>query len=76
MCKFHPILIVCRHFTQELDLEALHELLDLVNGITKADKESLLGVFNELYDKFKFALDEEYMPKGSSASPNHICVQD
>ena len=50
MCQFHQILIIRRYLTQEPDLDASSELLNLVKSITKMDKESFIGAFNEWYD--------------------------
>jgi len=47
MCQFHQMLIVRRCLTQEPDLDASQELLDLVNMMTKTDKESFIGAFND-----------------------------
>ena len=51
MCQFHQILIIRRYLTQEPDLDASSELLNLVKSITKMDKESFIGAFNEWYDR-------------------------
>lgn len=53
MCQFHQRLIVRRYLTQEPDLEASRELLNLVCLITRTDKESFIGAFNEWYEKYK-----------------------
>lgn len=58
MCQFHQILIIRRYLTQEPDLDASSELLNLVKSITKMDKESFIGAFNEWYDRYKDVLNE------------------
>lgn len=58
MCQFHQILIIRRYLTQEPDLEASVQLLDLVKSITRMDKESFIGAFNEWYEKYKDVLNE------------------
>ena len=58
MCQFHQILIIRRYLTQEPDLEASIQLLDLVKSITRMDKESFIGAFNEWYEKYKDVLNE------------------
>lgn len=58
MCQFHQILIIRRFLTQEPDLEASVQLLDLVKSITRMDKESFIGAFNEWYEKYKDVLNE------------------
>ena len=63
MCQFHQILIVRRYLTQEPDLEASIELLDLVKNITRMDKESFVGAFGEWYAKYKDVLNERVHDK-------------
>ena len=63
MCQFHQILIIRRYLTQEPDLEASVQLLDLVKSITRMDKESFIGAFNEWYEKYKDVLNERIHDK-------------
>lgn len=63
MCQFHQILIIRRYLTQEPDLEASVQLLDLVKSITRMDKESFIGAFNEWYEKDKDVLNERVHDK-------------
>lgn len=63
MCQFHQILITRRYLTQEPDLYASCELLELVKNITKMDKESFVGAFNEWQEKFKDVLNERVQDK-------------
>lgn len=63
MCQFHQILIIRRYLTQEPDLEASVQLLDLVKSITRMDKESFIGAFNEWYEKYKDVLNERVHDK-------------
>ena len=58
LCQFHQMLMVRRYLTQEPELDASRELLELVNNITKMDKESFVGAFNEWYDRNKDAVNE------------------
>ena len=60
MCQFHQILITRRYLTQEPDIEASVQLSDLVKSITKIDKESFVGAFNEWYEKYKDVLNEAH----------------
>jgi hypothetical protein len=53
MCQFHQILITRRYLTQEPELEASIELLSLVKNITKMDKESFVGAFNDWSEKYQ-----------------------
>ena len=63
MCQFHQILIIRRYLTQEPDLEASIQLLNLVKSITRMDKESFIGAFNEWYEKYKDVLNERVHDK-------------
>lgn len=63
MCQFHQILIIRRYLTQEPDLEVSIQLLDLVKSITRMDKESFIGAFNEWYEKYKDVLNERVHDK-------------
>jgi hypothetical protein len=63
MCQFHQILIIRRYLTQEPDLEASVQLLDLVKNITRMDKECFIGAFNEWYEKYKDVLNERVHDK-------------
>lgn len=63
MCQFHQMLIVRRYLTQEPDLEASAELLDLVNNMAKMDKESFIGAFDEWYGKYKDVVNERVHDK-------------
>ena len=42
MCQFHQMLIVRRYLTQDPEIEASRNLLELVNGMTATDKESFI----------------------------------
>ena len=53
MCQFHQMLIVRRYLTQDPEIEASRNLLELVNGMAETDKESFIGAFNEWYDKYR-----------------------
>ena len=63
MCQIHQILIIRRYLTQEPDLEASVQLLDLVKSLTRMDKESFIGAFNEWYEKYKDVLNERVHDK-------------
>lgn len=58
LCQFHQMLIVRRYLTQEPDLDASRELLELANQITKTDKESFVGMFKEWYERNKDVVNE------------------
>ena len=58
MCQFHQMLIVRRYLTQDPEIEASRNLLELVNGMTVTDKESFIGAFNEWYDKYRDVVNE------------------
>ena len=63
LCQFHQMLIVRRYLTQEPDLDASRELLELVNQITKTDKESFVGMFKEWYERNKDVVNERSRDK-------------
>ena len=63
MCQFHQILIIRRYLTKEPDLEASNELLELAKNITRMDKDSFIGAFNEWYAKYKDVLNERVHDK-------------
>lgn len=63
MCQFHQMLIVRRYLTQDPDLDASRDLLNLVNIITKTDKESFTGAFDEWHEKYKDVLNERVRDK-------------
>lgn len=58
LCQFHQMLIVRRYLTQEPELDASKELLELVNTITKMDKESFVGAFGEWYERNRDVVNE------------------
>lgn len=63
LCQFHQMLIVRRHITQNPEIEASAALLDLANNITRMDKESFVGAFNEWYDKYRDIVNERVRDK-------------
>ena len=63
MCQFHQILITRRYLTQESELEASIELLSLVKNITKMDKESFVGAFNDWSEKYQNVINERIRDK-------------
>lgn len=63
LCQFHQMLIVRRYITQDPDIEASKALLDLINSITRMDKESFIGAFNEWYEKYPDVLNERVHDK-------------
>ena len=58
LCQFHQMLMVRRYLTQEPELDASRELLELVNNITKMDKESFVGAFGQWYERNKEVVNE------------------
>ena len=63
LCQFHQMLIVRRYITQDPDIEASKVLLDLVGDITRMDKESFIGAFNEWHEKYQEVLNERVHDK-------------
>ena len=58
LCQFHQMLMVRRYLTQEPELDASRELLELVNNITNMDKEIFVGMFGEWYERNKDVVNE------------------
>ena len=58
MCQLYQMPIVRRYLTQDPEIDASWELLELVNGMTVTDKESFIGAFNEWYDKYRDVVNE------------------
>lgn len=58
MCQFHQMCIVRRYLTAEPELEASRTLLELVNGMTKMDKESFTGAFEQWHQTYRDVLNE------------------
>ena len=58
LCQFHQMLMVRRYLTQEPELDASRELLELINNITNMDKESFVGAFGEWYGRNKDVVNE------------------
>ena len=63
MCQFHQILITRRYLTQDPEVVASKELLNLVKDITRMDKESFIGAFDEWYERNKDILNERVSDK-------------
>ena len=63
LCQFHQMLMVRRYLTQEPELDASKELLELVNNITNMDKESFIGAFGEWYERNKDVVNERVHDK-------------
>ena len=72
LCQFHQMLIVRRYITQDPDIEASRALLDLVNAITRMDKESFIGAFSEWYDKYQDVLNERVHDKRIKKTPPYM----
>jgi len=58
MCQFHQVSIVKRYLTQNPELEASVELLNIVKLLCHTDKESFIGVFQQWVDKWSSFLKE------------------
>lgn len=63
LCQFHQMLTVRHYLTQEPDLEASRELLNLANSITKMDKDSFIKALNLWYGKYQDVLNERIHDK-------------
>lgn len=58
LCQFHQILTVRHYLTQEPELDASRELLELVSRITRMDKGNFLTAFEGWYDRHKDIVNE------------------
>lgn len=58
MCQFHQVLIVRRYLTQDPELDASRDLLNLVGGITKMDSGSFTAAFEDWYARYRDVLNE------------------
>lgn len=63
LCQFHQILTVRHYLTQDPELDASKELLSLVNNITRMDKESFVGAFDDWYERNKNTINERVRDK-------------
>lgn len=74
LCQFHQMLTVRHYLTQEPDLDASRELLELVNRITRMDKESFVREFGEWYDRHKDVVDERVHDRRiKRKTPPYMC---
>jgi len=58
MCQFHQVAIIRRYITISPKLEAGKELKQIVKLLTKTDKESFLGLFDQWVVKWSDFLNE------------------
>lgn len=72
LCQFHQMLTIRHYLTQEPELEASKELLDLVNRITKMDKYSFSEAFELWYDKHKNVINERMHDKRFKKTPPYM----
>ena len=57
-CLFHQMMTVRHYLIGNPDIEASRELLSLSCGMTRMDKDSFIGAFDEWYVKYKDVLNE------------------
>jgi len=58
VCQFHQTAIIRRYLTKKPKLQASKELLEVVDLMTKTDKESFIGALGEWFEKWKNFLNE------------------
>lgn len=58
MCQFHQVAIIRRYITISPKLEAGKELKAIVKLLTKTDKESFVGLFDQWYQNWEDFLKE------------------
>jgi hypothetical protein len=76
MCQYHQIKIIKRYLTQQPDLEASKELLDIVKLLSHIDKESFIELFELWSDKWSDFLKERSIDKKTNKSYYvHKCLQ-
>jgi hypothetical protein len=68
MCQYHQLRIVQRYLTRKPELSASIELLELVNLLTKTDKESFVGTFTEWCERWDAFLKERTHDKRTGKS--------
>ena len=59
MCQFHQIQITRRYLTLKPKLQAAIELRGIIKSLTKTDKESFIGEFNNWLKKWDAFLKEK-----------------
>ena len=68
-CQFHQMMTVRHYLTGNPDIEASRELLSLVSSMTRMDKESFIGAFDEWYVKYKDVLNERVQDRRMKTPP-------
>lgn len=63
MCQFHQLQIMKRYLTSKPKLQAAIELKDIMKLLTKTDKESFTGAFNDWRKKWEVFLKEKSIDK-------------
>jgi hypothetical protein len=58
MCQFHQAAIVRRYLTKKPKLQASSELMDIVDLMSRTDKESFAGLLSSWFEKWQNFLDE------------------
>lgn len=65
------IISIQHYLTQKPELKASKELLNLVNGIAKTDKESFIGALKEWYNRKKGIVNERVLDKRINKELKH-----
>jgi hypothetical protein len=63
MCQFHQIRIIKRYLTQNPELKASIELLEIVRLLCRTDKESFVGMFEAWHGRWSEFIKERYVEK-------------
>lgn len=71
MCQVHQQRIIQRYLTSTPELPASIELLELSKLLTKTDKESFIGVFNQWQIKWEAFLKERSIDKTGKSRYTH-----
>ena len=68
-CQFHQMMTVRHYLTGNPDIEASRGLLSLASSMTRMDKESFIGAFDEWYVKYKDVLNERVQDRRMKTPP-------
>lgn len=76
VCQFHQVSIIKRYLTQNPELQASKELLQLSYLLCRTDKDSFIGALNEWFDRWSVFLKERSIdPKTGKSHYTHRRVR-
>jgi len=68
MCQFHQSAIIRRYLTKKPKLKAAQELMEVVDLLTKIDKESFVGTLSTWFAKWELFLNERTINENTQKS--------